>query len=51
MLSGKKTYIVALGGVLTAVGGFLTGTIDAASAIQLAFTSIIGATVRHGVGK
>lgn len=51
MLNGKKTYLVALGGVLTAVGGVLTGAMDLTAAIQLAVTSVLGATLRHGIGK
>ncbi len=49
ILSGKKTYLVALGGVLTAVGGVLTGTLGLAEAIQLAVTSLLGATLRSGI--
>lgn len=47
--SGKKTYVVAIGGVLGAVGGFLTGALDAPQAIQLAITSLLGATLRNAV--
>lgn len=45
----KKTYMVAIGGVLAAVGGFLTGTLDGPQAVQLVITSVLGATIRHGI--
>jgi hypothetical protein len=48
-MNGKKTYLVALGGVLGAAAGFLTGTLDAPQAIQLAITSVLGATLRAGI--
>ncbi len=51
MLAGKKTYIVAIGGIFTAVGGVMTGTLDLASAIQLAVTSLLGATLRSGIAS
>lgn len=41
-LSGKKTYLVAAVGLLY---GYLTGNQD------LMFQSIIGATIRNGIGK
>lgn len=50
-LDGKKTYIAALGALLTAVGGYLTGEVPAYEATQLAFTAIIGAFLRSGVAK
>lgn len=34
MLKGKKTYVVALGGVLLAVGGVLSGQMTWAEALQ-----------------
>jgi hypothetical protein len=48
-LQGKKTYLVAIGGVLGAVGGFLTGALTLPDAIDLAVTSVIGATLRNGI--
>lgn len=47
--TGKKTYLVALGGVLGAVGGFLTGTMSAPEAVQLAISSVLAATIRSGI--
>ena len=34
MLVGKKTYIVVLGGLLVVVGGFLTGELSVAEAVN-----------------
>ena len=48
-LKGKKTYIAAAGGVLTAIGGYLTGAMDLAQAITLAWQSIAAATLRKAI--
>ena len=49
MLSGYKTYITGIVGIVTAVGGFLSGTIQLPEAIQLGITSILGMTIRNGI--
>ena len=49
MFKGYKTYIVAGVGVITAAAGYLVGDMDLAQAIQLAFSSILAATVRKGI--
>lgn len=51
MLKGYKTYIVAAVGVITAAAGYLVGDMDLAQAVQLAFSSILAATVRSGVAE
>ena len=51
MLSGYKTYIMAAVGVITAVAMYLTGQDTLPQAIQLAITSILGATVRSAISK
>lgn len=48
MFNGKKTYLVGLGTILSAAGGVLTGTVDVATAVQLAVTALIGMTLKHG---
>ncbi|AMP14886.1 hypothetical protein CPter291_2629 [Collimonas pratensis] len=48
-LAGKKTYITAGLGVLGAMAGVLTGGVSYFEAAQLILTSVLGATVRHGV--
>lgn len=50
-LDGKKTYAVALGGVLGAIGGWLTGQLDPVQALQIAFNAVAAATIRHGIAK
>jgi hypothetical protein len=50
-VNGKKTYLVALGALLYAVGGFLHGDLSAAQAIQTGFEALLAATVRHGVAS
>jgi hypothetical protein len=49
MLKGKKTYVVAIVGLVTAIGGWLTGDLSLADAIQAGLTAVLGATIRHGV--
>lgn len=49
MLNGKKTYIVALGTVLTAIGGVLAGNLPIADAVQLVVTAVLAATLRNGI--
>lgn len=49
ILSGYKTYIVAAAGVLSAIAAYASGQDTLAQAIQLGFTSILGATIRAGV--
>ncbi len=50
-MSGKKTYLAAVAAVLSAAGGYLSGDITIAAAIQLAFTGILAATLRSGVAS
>lgn len=49
MLNGKKTYLAALGALLGAVGGVLTGALSIADAAQIAITAVLGATLRNGM--
>ena len=48
-LQGKKTYLVALGAILTAVGGFLQGDYTAAEAIQQGVMALGMGTLRMGI--
>ena len=50
-LDGYKTYIVAAGAILTAVGGYLTGAVDAVTAINSVLAALGLSTLRHGVSK
>lgn len=49
MLSGYKTYIIAVLGIIYAISGFLTGHVDANTAIQLILGSGGLAALRHGI--
>lgn len=49
MFSGKKTYFVAGLAIVTAIVNYLVGDIGLGEALQLAFTAVIGATIRHGI--
>jgi len=45
----SKTVWTGITGVITAVGGFCTGTMDPQSAIQLAVISFLGIFTRTGL--
>lgn len=51
LFKGKKTYIVALLAVASAGYAYVTGQADGVSAIQLAITGVLGATLRSGVNS
>lgn len=51
MLKGKKTYLFAGLAVITAAVQYLVGDIGLADALQLAFSGVIGATIRHGISE
>lgn len=46
-----KTFWTGVLAVVTAAGGFMTGTMDPGTAIQTAFTGLIGIFLRHGIEK
>lgn len=48
-LSGYKTYIVALGGAITAVGAYLSGTVGFVELVTALFNAAGIAGLRHGV--
>ncbi len=50
-MNGYKTYLIAAAGVLYAVCGFVTGNVDANTAVQVIVTSLGLAAVRHGVAN
>ena len=51
LLEGKKTYIVALGIVCTALGSFLNGDSSLAQAILTSLEGLGLASLRAGVAK
>jgi len=50
MLKSKTTW-TGITGVIGAAGGFFTGALDSAQAIQLAITSLLGVFLRQGIAK
>jgi hypothetical protein len=48
-LSGYKTYIVALGGAITALGAYLSGGISFVELVTALFNAAGVAGIRHGV--
>ena len=51
MLSGKKTYVAAGLGLLTAIAGFLTGDLAPAQALHMGFEAVVAVTLRAGIAK
>lgn len=51
MFNGKKTYIVAIGAALTAIGGFMTGQINLVELIAGLFGATGLGTLRAGIAS
>nr|BAR36576.1 hypothetical protein [uncultured Mediterranean phage uvMED] len=49
MLNGKKTYMTAAGGILAAIGAFLSGDMEIGAAINVVVTSLLAVFLRKGV--
>lgn len=49
MLQGKKTYIVAIAGVVLAIAGYFHGDLSIAQSGQAALTAILGGTLRAAI--
>lgn len=47
----SKTVWTGIAGVVTAAGGYFTGSMDANTAIQLAVTSILAIFIRSGINE
>lgn len=50
-LKGKKSYILAIGGIVYALLGYFTGHLDANSALNLVFGSMGLSTLRAGISN
>jgi len=48
-LSGKKTYVTALLGILAAIGGVLTGELEITQALQVGWNALLAVFIRHGI--
>ena len=49
MLSGKKTYMAAAGGVLAAVGAYFSGEMELGAMINVVVTSLLAVFLRVGI--
>mgnify|MGYP003144256110 FL=1 len=49
MLSGKKTYVTAIGGILAAVGAYFSGEMEMGVMINVVVTSLLAVFLRKGV--
>ena len=49
MLKGKKTYMTAAGGILAAVGAYLSGDMELGMMINLVITSLLAVFLRKGI--
>jgi len=49
MLSGKKTYVTAIGGILAAVGAYFSGEMEMGVTINVVITSLLAVFLRKGV--
>jgi len=50
-VSGNRTYMVAAGGVLAAVGAYLSGDMEMGTMINIVITSLLAVFLRKGVKK
>lgn len=48
-LSGWKTYIVAVGAIITAIGGYASGAITLPELVAAIFAAVGTMTVRHAI--
>ncbi len=49
IMNGKKTYTVMIAGLMTAVGGFMSGDMSLTQALVLALNSLGLGALRHGI--
>ena len=51
MLSGKKTYTTAIGGILAAVGAYFSGEMELGTMINTVVTALLAVFLRVGIKK
>lgn len=51
LLSGKKTYLLAVAGILTALIAFANGDLDSQGLVMAVYNALAAVTIRAGVGK
>ena len=50
-LQGKKTYMTAAGGVLAAVGAYLSGEMEMGVMMNIVITALLALFLRKGIKK
>ena len=48
-IKGKRTYMVAIGGVLAAVGAYMSGDMELGTMISIVTTSLLAVFLRKAV--
>jgi uncharacterized membrane protein YgaE (UPF0421/DUF939 family) len=48
-IKGKRTYMVAIGGVLAAVGAYMSGDMEMGTMINILITALLAVFLRKGV--
>ena len=48
-LQGKKTYMTAAGGILAAVGAYLSGDMEIGAMVNIIITSLLATFLRKGI--
>lgn len=48
-LNGWKVYILAVGGILTAIGGYMGGSIDLKTLLDTIWAALLAMGLRHGI--
>lgn len=51
ILSGKKTYVIAVTAALTAIGSYLYGGIDITQLVQALFAAAAAASIKSAIAK
>ncbi len=49
MLTGKRTYMTAAGGILAAVGAYLSGDMEMGALLNIVVTALLAVFLRKGV--
>ena len=48
-IKGWKVYILGVGAILTAIGTFMNGTIDAKTMGEMIWAALVAMGLRHGI--
>ena len=50
-LAGKKTYIVAIGAIITAIGAYANGALDLSGLVAAIFAALAAMTLKAGQSR